>query len=152
MSPQNLIIILFVCGLAAMFVEMFLPGAIIGSLGFLAVAGSIAYAFVTGHTTTGAILLACLVAFLPIFFLVWKNVLGRFFAIQGDERDFRSSTTVNKDLVDSEGIAVTPLHPSGIARINDRRYDVVTRGEMLEKGARIKVVEVAGNRVVVTRI
>ena len=44
---------------------------------------------------------------------------------------------------------VTPLHPTGIALIQNRRVDVVTRGEMLEQGQKIKVVKVEGNRIVV---
>ena len=40
----------------------------------------------------------------------------------------------------------------GIAHLNDKRYDVVTRGEMLGKGSRVKVIEVSGNRVVVKKV
>lgn len=153
MDEMTIIIAAFVFGLAAMFVELFLPGAIIGTIGFLSVAGSIVYAFLTGHGTAGAILIGTTIAFVPIFFAVWKSVLGKYFAIHGDERDFRASSTVNKEeLLGKQGIALTPLHPTGIARLNDRRHDVVTRGEMLEKGTRVEVVEVAGNRIVVKRV
>ncbi|MGD9308758.1 MAG: NfeD family protein, partial [Desulfosarcina sp.] len=49
------------------------------------------------------------------------------------------------------GTAITLLRPSGIAMIDDRRYDVVTRGEFLEKGTPIRVVKVKGARIVVAR-
>lgn len=148
-----LIILIFAAGLVAMVVEMFLPGAIIGTIGFLTVVGSIVYAFAVGHTVTGYVLIALTLSFIPVFFMMWKTVLGRVFALKGDERDFHSSSTISKeDLLGAEGMAVSPLRPSGIARFNGRRYDVVTRGEMLEKGTRIKIIEVAGNRIVVKRI
>ncbi len=148
----TVIVALFICGLTAMCVELFLPGAVIGILGFLAVLGSIVYAFASGHTVTGLVLVGCSVIFLPAFFFVWKNVLGKYWALKSDEKGFHPSTTVRADLLGAEGLAVSPLRPSGIARLNERRYDVVTRGEMIERGARIKVIEVSGNRIVVTKL
>ena len=149
MGELVLIILVFVCGLVAMLVEMFLPGMVIGMIGLLAVAASIVYAFATGHTTAGIVLVACGAALVPVFFVVWKSVLGRLFTLKDEEKGFRPSTDIGEHLVGVEGEALTPLRPSGIARLNDERTDVVTRGEMLQKGARIKVVEVSGNRVVV---
>jgi membrane-bound serine protease (ClpP class) len=54
--------------------------------------------------------------------------------------------------VGAEGEAVSPLRPSGIAHLNGKRYDVVTQGEMIDRGSRVKVIEVSGNRIVVKRI
>jgi membrane-bound serine protease (ClpP class) len=53
--------------------------------------------------------------------------------------------------VGRKGTAMTLLRPSGIAMINDRRYDVVTRGEFLEKGTPIRVVKAKGARIVVAQ-
>lgn len=152
MSQLTIIIALFICGLTAMCAELILPGIVVGILGFVAVLGSIVYAFATDHNTAGIVLFVCLLGFLPAFFFIWKNVLGKYWALKTDEKDFRSSTTIHEALVGTEGLAESLLRPSGIARLNDRRYDVVTRGEMIEKGARIKVIEVSGNRIVVTRL
>ena len=44
------------------------------------------------------------------------------------------------------------LRPAGHATIDGRRVDVVSRGEAIEAGTRIRVIEVAGNRVVVAQI
>jgi len=54
-------------------------------------------------------------------------------------------------LVGGQGIAVTPLRPSGKAKIGDELYDVQTDGEYVEKGTRIEVIEVSGNRIVVKK-
>ena len=88
----------------------------------------------------------------PAFFFVWKNILGKYWALKTDEKDFRSTAEIHDGLVGAEGLAESMLRPSGIARLNDRRHDVVTRGEMIEKGARIKVIEVSGNRIVVKKV
>ncbi|MBN2450462.1 MAG: nodulation protein NfeD [Lentisphaeria bacterium] len=47
------------------------------------------------------------------------------------------------------GLARTSLRPAGTAEFGDQRLDVVTSGDMIGRGARIKVVHVEGNRVVV---
>jgi len=145
------IIIVFVCGLVAMVIELFIPGAVMGMLGFLAVVGSIISAIVTGHTTTAIILIVCTVAFVPVFFLLWKSVVGRLLAIKDQEVDFRPSQTINEDLLGAEGTALSTLRPSGIGQLSGERHHVVTRGEMVEKGTRIRVIEVSGNRLVVKR-
>ncbi len=147
-----MIILVYVCGMCAVFVELFVPGVIMGMLGFLTVVGTIIFAFVSGYQGTGAVLIGVTIAFVPVFFMLWKHVMGRYFAIHEQETGFMPSSNIDKSLVGVEGLAATPLRPSGIAQLDGRRHHVVTRGEMLEKGSRIKVVEVSGNRVVVARI
>jgi membrane-bound serine protease (ClpP class) len=47
------------------------------------------------------------------------------------------------------GTTVTPLHPAGIAHLNDERVDVVSEGDFIEAGQPIDVIRVDGNRIVV---
>jgi membrane-bound serine protease (ClpP class) len=47
------------------------------------------------------------------------------------------------------GTALTPLRPSGIATIDGERYDVVTQGGFVPKGAEIRVISIKGTRIVV---
>jgi membrane-bound serine protease (ClpP class) len=56
------------------------------------------------------------------------------------------------ELLGSEGVTVTALRPSGTALLNDRRIDVVSDGDFIEKGARVKVVETANLKVVVRKL
>jgi len=129
-----------------------MPGAVFGILGLLAVVGSIIYAATSGHPVAAGVLGVITLAFVPMFFILWKSVLAKVMALKDDQKGYRPSTTVTEELVGAEGEAVTQLRPSGIARLNERRYDVVTRGEMIEKGTPIKVIEVSGNRIVVRSI
>ncbi len=57
-----------------------------------------------------------------------------------------------QQLAGREGTALTTLRPAGRAEIDDRIVDVVTEGNYLEKGDRIRVVKVEGNRVIVARV
>lgn len=54
-------------------------------------------------------------------------------------------------LLHRTGVTVSALRPAGLARIDGRRIDVVTRGEMLDPDCPIQVLDVTGNRVVVGR-
>ncbi len=47
------------------------------------------------------------------------------------------------------GQAVTDLRPSGTVEINNQIVDVVTLGDWIETGAKVRVVDIQGNRVVV---
>jgi membrane-bound serine protease (ClpP class) len=55
-------------------------------------------------------------------------------------------------IVGQRGQALTALHPAGKASIEGQRVDVITQGEMVAKGSRVQVVEVAGSRVVVREV
>ncbi len=55
----------------------------------------------------------------------------------------------NKPLVGMTGEALSILRPSGIGLFGNRRVDVVTRGDYLEKGEKIIVKAVKGSRIIV---
>lgn len=48
-----------------------------------------------------------------------------------------------------EGVALSSLRPSGVGRFDDKRIVVVTRGELIEAGSKIKIVAIDGNSIVV---
>ena len=51
-----------------------------------------------------------------------------------------------------QGIADTSLHPSGWIQLEDERIFVVSEGDFIEKGERVTVLSVDGNRVVVRKL
>ncbi len=55
-------------------------------------------------------------------------------------------------LAGETGETVTKLYPAGKARIAGRVYDVVSSGQLVEKGKEVLVVEAKGNRIVVKQI
>jgi membrane-bound serine protease (ClpP class) len=52
-------------------------------------------------------------------------------------------------LVGLDGVAQSALRPAGIVLVGGRRVDCVTEGPLIDPGARVRVVMVEGNRVVV---
>ena len=51
-----------------------------------------------------------------------------------------------------KGSAVTPIMPSGKARIDGKVYDVISDGQVIDKGDSIEVVKAIANRVVVRKV
>ncbi|WP_252311681.1 NfeD family protein [Sinobaca sp. H24] len=56
------------------------------------------------------------------------------------------------DLLQKEAVALTPLHPSGSAVVDEERIDVVTEGGFIEKGAALRIIKVEGTRIIVRKI
>lgn len=53
------------------------------------------------------------------------------------------------DLVGAEGIALSDLHPTGIASFGGRRVDVITEGDYIKMNTSVIVSEVHGSRIIV---
>ena len=63
----------------------------------------------------------------------------------------RRESLVNfEDYLGHVGTTTTPLVPSGKAMFGDRLLDVISDGELIEKGVQVKVNEVQGNRILVS--
>ena len=143
------IITLYIIGLTAITIELFIPGAIVGICGAGCVIASIIFAYLHVSNLLGHILLGIGICFIPIFFITWYKLLTKTFAVKASEKGFASSKDKKDDLLSAEGIAITTLRPSGTANINGHKVDVITEGEMISKNTKIKVIDVKGNRVVV---
>ncbi|MDG5767260.1 NfeD family protein [Balneolales bacterium ANBcel1] len=78
---------------------------------------------------------------------------GRLVLTRSTDKDSGyTSYSSRDDLMGQEGVTLTTLRISGTARIGDRRVDVVSDGEYIDKGTRVKVISTAAGQVVVTRV
>ena len=50
------------------------------------------------------------------------------------------------------GVTTTLLRPSGKVKIKDDIFDGITQGEFMEKGTSVKILQIQGNRIIVSRI
>ncbi len=148
--PDNaaFILALYAVGMVAIVAEMILPGAIIGLCGAAAVIVAIVMAYNTDSAVFAHTLLGIAVASVPLYFVLWVKVLGRFMT----RRESLKATVTppgREALMGKQGVAITKLRPAGTARIDGQRVDVMAHGQIIEANTRIEVVEVEGNRVVV---
>lgn len=57
-----------------------------------------------------------------------------------------------KSLIGTTGVAVTGLRPGGTGMFDDKRLDIITRGDFIEPNTRIKIVDVDGASLFVEEI
>jgi membrane-bound serine protease (ClpP class) len=147
---------LYVVGLVLICLEVFVPGGILGTIGFFLIVSSIWIAFVRLGSVGGSyFLVGSLVLAMGSLYVVMrfgtKTRLFKKILLQSTEKGFRSTSENLEDLKGKTGISITTLRPSGKALIDGRKVNVVTEGVFLSKGCKIKVLMVEGNRVVVRK-
>ncbi|MEL6430994.1 MAG: NfeD family protein [Planctomycetota bacterium] len=150
-------IILFGLGIALVVAEVFIPSmGLLGMAAALCLLGSIGLAFYE-DPGTGVMLLAATAVLVPIIMTLgikWfpRTPIGRKITARGFSfDDGRGVDRRDEGLEGSRGVVEATLRPAGIARIDGRRVDVVSRGEVIDAGDEVVVVEVSGNRVVVSK-
>ncbi len=166
-------IVLFLAGLAFLCVELFiLPGfGVAGICGVLLLGASLVLAsqtFIVPQsgaqlhvlTTTLTVLMGSVIAFfiLAVFLsryfgslplvnrLALEPPAGAAVAASGAGQGPASTAPV---AVGDVGTAETPLYPAGKARFGTRFVDVITEGDFLDAGTRIRVERIGGGRLIV---
>ena len=149
---------LIFAGAVLLGLEVFVPGGIIGAIGILLL---LCAAFIAVNAVGGALgavlaVLALLVGCVLLFVVVKvfpNSFVGRNLSLDTNLKESYAADETLAGLVGAEGVCSTVLRPSGFVDLKGgRRVDVVTRGENVEQGVRVRVVEVEGSRVVVERI
>jgi membrane-bound serine protease (ClpP class) len=143
-------------GAVLMALEVFVPGGIVGTIGVLLLIGA-AFAAITGvggllgialavlSVTFGCVMLYLVVKLFP------NSFVGKNLSLSADMRESHAENAALAGLLGAEGVARTILRPAGFAELHGKRIDVVTHGEIVEEGAKVRVVEIEGNRVVVVK-
>lgn len=55
-------------------------------------------------------------------------------------------------LINKEGIALSPLRPSGLAEFEGNKLDVISEGQFIEKGSRVKIIKIESLSIIVRKI
>jgi membrane-bound serine protease (ClpP class) len=160
-------ILLVATGLLLLGLELFvIPGfGITGVLGILAIAAGLGLSLVGAGPTWAAVMAAVgRVALSVLLALASVVFLLRFLPRLPFGRALVLATVLDPLTADApavpgdrrwlhlRGVALSPLHPAGIADLGGERVDVVSGGEYIAAGDPIEVVRVEGNRIVVRRV
>lgn len=155
-SVPPLSVVIFFAGIVLLVVEMFHPGfGVAGGLGLLLFVIDI---LITARTFTEGIILTAFLAALLVVMLGVSIYLASHGhvpkkLILGEEARSEKGYMSARDkqhLLGKTGTTLTTLRPSGNAEFDGARVDVVTKGDFITPGTLVEVVEVEGNRVVVT--
>jgi membrane-bound serine protease (ClpP class) len=104
---------------------------------------------VTGSFALAGVAILVLARFLPSLPLLSRIVHRHDLAAAHAGELGEARTPGLAGMVGEVGVALTALRPAGRAEFGEWLLDVVTEGDFVEKGARVQVTEVRGNRVVV---
>lgn len=154
-----LVLLLFIVAVVFIYIELFLPGGVFGLAGVIAFVASIGLAFklygvMWGFSIAAAELLAATILILIGLRRFPQSRAGKLLILRRslDKDDGFSGTKNSEEYIGAEGETVTHLRPAGIANIDSQRMDVVTEGDFIDKGRKVEVVAVEGNRIVVREI
>ena len=151
-------VLLFSIGVILVIIELFVVGAVLGILGFIAIIGS--FILVGDNLLIMGAIIAVALILTTIEWVILVKGFNRkipFFekVILRDSTNKGSGYTSHDDrshLIGKVCTTFTALRPSGIILVDDDRIDAVSDGNFIQKDQQVKIVQVEGTRVVVREI
>lgn len=150
--PWQGIALLLLIGSLLIAAEVFVPGMILGLAGAFAILGAIAWTYSAYGAEAGTIMLTAVGLIGSLAFFLYLKLFPKTFI----GRQVINSTSVPNvtqnlptELLGKTGEALTDLRPSGAARIEGRKMDVVAEGAFIEAHRPVQVVRVEKNYLVV---
>jgi membrane-bound serine protease (ClpP class) len=152
---MTLLLTLLIAGVALLLAEVFLPGMIAGVLGVVCLLGAAVVGFAEFGPKVGSLILMAELFAGTVLTILWmryfpKTPLGKKYIL--DPSTAAHAPTEPEKWLGYEGVALTDLRPAGSARLEGEKVDVITNGEHLESGTRVKVVRVDGPSIFVRRL
>ena len=153
---MSVVVLLFAVGVMLLAGEVFVPGAVLGIIGGLAMAVGCGVAFFQWGALGGAIATVTALGFLGITLyleLVWlpKSRLGRGMVVESTVDATSQPPLAPADIVGKMAEAETPLVPTGYVRVEGRRYEAFCPAGHVAKGAMLRVASQDNFRLIVTK-
>lgn len=155
MDSTTWLIALLLVGTFLIGIEIFIPGAVAGTIGGAALFGAVIVAFDIS-TTCGFYVLFGVFILVALTTLAWiklfpKSGIGQKMTLSVDGKGFKAPDS-HQALLGKTGVTQSELRPAGYAVIDGKRINVVSEGGIVDAQTSIKVIKVEGTRVVVRRI
>ncbi len=151
-------VVLFIVGIALLIVELFVPSfGILGILGAIALVSGVATAaYDTGNAVVSlsfAFVVALIIAGITAYVFRRRGIWNKFILSDRltSEQGYLSGSA-KPELAGREGVALTPLRPSGTIEVDGERIDAVTEGDFILSGRPIVITKVEGTRVIVREV
>ena len=147
-------VILIAGGIGVILLEMFIPsGGILGLFAALSIISGVVVAFMDG-LKSGTIALVAVAVIVPVvvtMMLKWwpETAIGKMILIPDRDRDLDAEPNPHAHLVGRHGVVRKQMMPNGQIMVDDRNYDAVSQGTLIEVGIPIMVVTADGNRILV---
>jgi membrane-bound serine protease (ClpP class) len=149
---------LIVCGALLMAMDIYLPGLVLASIGvLLQLIGVALFARDAGGSQV-AFLAAMVVALdLVIVFVSIKYFpktrVGKKMILAHTQQTYQTATQESlQSFVGKECVTESPLRPTGTAMLDGRRVDVMTEGDFIPKGARVRIIGIREGHLLVNKL
>ncbi len=150
---DSIALILIVIGVILLVAEIFIPS--FGITGLIGIVSILAGVIFTADTFVGGLLLFTIILIVAVILMYIayrivssvKSPLILKEAIEDEKPNEKLEFFLGK-----EGVALTPLRPSGTADFDGVRLDVLTRGDFIEKGSKVTVQEINGKKILVKQL
>jgi membrane-bound ClpP family serine protease len=153
---MTLIITLIAVGILLLAIEvLIIPGfGFAGVIGLLSIIGAVILAFVEYGQVTGLIVLGCVIlitsvaTWLILRSNTWKNIsLKDIISSKVDSAPEEKGLSVG-----TQGVAISRLAPSGMARFGKTDTEVRSRSGMIDSGKAIEIVTTDDSKIIVKQI
>lgn len=153
MNPTLLFLLFTGIAFLLFVAEVFIPGGILGIIGAVCLLIACGFSIAAFGVNIGSLVGLFLILLTLGGFLIWlikmpDSRIGKSFSMQTTSTH-EVEDTVPDSRIGSKGTAATDLRPSGFARIDGKKTDVVAARGYIDEGSEIVVTEVHGSRVVV---
>ena len=156
MEPITLYFALLLAGFVLIGMEIFIPGGIIGIFGTVAwisaaVVGWRNFPYPWNIVSAFSLLIAGLLTFVVWIRYFPKSRIGKSLSLSDSSASYKSHNVATLP-VGTVGEALSTLRPSGIARFDGKRFDVVADGEWIEAGESVKISSTSGGHISVVKV
>ncbi|MGI9455674.1 MAG: NfeD family protein [Aeoliella sp.] len=154
-DPLAWSILLTVAGCALLVLEVLIPsGGVLSILSAASFIAGILLAFRNGGATTGFTFISVVLVAVPLMLtLAFKYLpytpIGKAILGEVPSEDQVTPDDPRRELLGRVGVARSKMLPAGAVEIDGLMIDAVVRGQAIEPGQQVQVIEVQGNRVVV---
>lgn len=155
---MNAILILFIVGTILLSAEVFLPGAVAGIIGGLALLAGSVLSFRTYGVSGGLVASGGALGLLVITLyaeLVWlpKTAWGKRLVVQARiDGQSQPPQAELSEVLNKPAEALTTLAPSGYVLVEGRRYEAYCRSGLVPKGTALRVTGLDNFRLIVTTL
>jgi membrane-bound ClpP family serine protease len=144
--------LLWVAGLILIFLEFYLPGAVMGIAGALLLVSSLFLFAISISSTLFAIyvvLMALSVAGV-IKFALWAIPRSKSFYAREDQEGFQASR-FDASLIGKTGMVLSDLKPGGYIQVEGKQHQALSESGYLAKGTEVKVIRGEGESLIVRK-
>lgn len=153
MSPFTLLAL----GLLLIFLEFFVPGAVFGILGGVAIGASlILFAMETDSALAFAayFIAVCILLYYLIKFALWRirRTKGAQSIYSDADQEGFVASSFDASTIGKQGVVLTDLKPGGYILIDNAKYQAISAAGYISKGSEIEVIAGQEESLVVKKI